>query len=127
MRDSVETSGRHNQNIQGAKTCEFWYFRSTVRHSSGAVVATAFFESLTSEFSADLAPSAPIMREKVPDDIREPWFNAAARGDSNEVRRLLETYYFDDAEIASICLSEILNPVAKYGRDLFRFENYTDG
>ncbi|MBA62554.1 MAG: hypothetical protein CMJ76_09340 [Planctomycetaceae bacterium] len=38
-----------------------------------------------------------------------------------------ETFYFDDTEIAAICIEEILNPVAKYGRDLFRFEDYADG
>ena len=51
----------------------------------------------------------------------------AGKGDQKSDMVGKETYYFDDAEIASICLSEILNPVAKYGRDLFRFENYTDG
>jgi len=38
-----------------------------------------------------------------------------------------DTYYFDDAEIATVCIQELLHPVAKYGRDLFRFEDYTNG
>jgi len=51
----------------------------------------------------------------------------AGKGDHKSDTVGKETYYFDDAEIATICLNEILKPVAKYGRDLFRFENYTDG
>jgi len=38
-----------------------------------------------------------------------------------------ETYYFDDAEIATVCIQELLHPVAKYGRDIFRFEDYNNG
>ena len=37
-----------------------------------------------------------------------------------------EVFYFDDAEIVKICLDEILNPVAKYGRDLFRIDDYRE-
>ncbi len=51
----------------------------------------------------------------------------AGKGDKAFDKVGAETYYFDDVEIASVCLDEILNPVAKYGRDIFRFEDYTDG
>ena len=37
-----------------------------------------------------------------------------------------EVFYFDDAEIVKICLEEIQHPVAKYGRDVFRIDDYRE-
>lgn len=51
----------------------------------------------------------------------------AGKGADKSDRVGKDTYYFDDVEIATICIQEILNPVARYGRDIFRFEDYTGG
>ena len=51
----------------------------------------------------------------------------AGKGADKSDRVGKDTYYFDDVEIATICIQEILDPVARYGRDIFRFEDYTGG
>ncbi len=49
-------------------------------------------------------------------------------GKGDETSHLMgsEVFYFDDAEIVNICLDEILNPVAKYGRDILRIDDYRE-
>ena len=50
----------------------------------------------------------------------------AGKGRNNTHLLGSESLYFDDAEIASICLQELANPRPKYGRDVFRIEEYRD-
>lgn len=51
----------------------------------------------------------------------------AGKGDQKYDKIGSEILYLDDVKIAEICLGEFLNPVAKYGRDIFRFDDYAGG